>query len=42
MIDMVNTWQIHFVAVRVFMSDIANLALRVDGYFLLSQRQALH
>jgi serine/threonine-protein kinase HipA len=41
-IDVVNTWQAHFEVVGVSKSDIANLALRIDGDFLLSQRQALH
>ncbi len=41
-IDVVNTWQAHFEAVGVSKSDIASLALRIDGDFLLSQRKALH
>ena len=41
-IDVVNTWQAHFEEVGVSKSDIANLALRIDGDFLLSQPKALH
>ena len=41
-IDVVNTWQAHFEAVGVSKSDIASLALHIDGDFLLSQRKALH
>jgi len=41
-IDVVNTWQAHFEALGVSKSVLANLALRIDGDFLLSQRKALH
>ena len=41
-IGVVNTWQAHFEAVGVSKSDIANLAQRIDGDFLRSQRGALH
>jgi serine/threonine-protein kinase HipA len=38
-IEVVNTWQTHFAQVGVCQEDIDSLALRIDGDFLLGQRQ---
>lgn len=38
-IDVVNAWQTHFAQVGVCQEDVDSLALRIDGDFLLGQRQ---
>lgn len=38
-IEVVSTWQTHFAQVGVCQEDIDSLALRIDGDFLLGQRQ---
>ncbi len=38
MVEVVNTWKLHFFQMGVSPSDIENLAQQIDGDFLLRQR----
>ena len=37
-VEVVNTWKLHFAQVGVSLRDIENLAQQIDGNFLLQQR----
>ena len=37
-VDVVNTWKLHFAEVGVSSRDIESLAQQIDGYHLLQQR----
>ena len=37
-VEVVNTWKLHFAEMGVSPSDIENLAQQIDGHYLLQQR----
>jgi len=39
-VDVVNTWKLHFAQMGVSPRDIKNLAQQIDGNFLLQQRNS--
>jgi hypothetical protein len=40
MVEVVNTWKLHFFQMGVSPSDVENLAQQIDGDFLLQQRKS--